>query len=69
MGKSILMILSLNVVIFLLGVICSAVSVVSYMTMKAQPVLASASAAMAPLPTATIESSSTPLPTPNRSPS
>lgn len=71
MGKPILMILGLNVVVFLIGVICSAVGMVSYMTIKAEPVLASAPAALAPLPaatvtplaTATVKPSPTPRPT------
>jgi hypothetical protein len=74
MGKSILMILGLNIVVFLVGMICSAVGVVSYMTMKAQPVMASASAAMDPLPAATVTplatatAKSSPTPRPGSTP-
>lgn len=72
MGKFILMILGLNVVVFLLGVICSAVSVMTYLTAQARPVPAWTSAALAaepvaqvaPSPTTPVEASPAPGSTP-----
>jgi hypothetical protein len=65
MVKVVVMILGLNVVVFLLGVICSAVGVVSYVATQTGSVLASAPPALAFSAAATAMPSPTPRPTPN----
>ena len=71
MRKFIPMILGLNVVVFLLGMICSVVGLASYNAAQAQPVLAPASAALAaaPEPTAIVKAPAGSLPTPKPEPS
>jgi hypothetical protein len=74
MPKFILMILGLNVVVFLLGLVCSAVGMMGYLTVQGQPAFSSVSAAFAaappaaatqatPVPTATVKASPTAHPT------